>query len=144
MLHFVVVWYIWMLLYPSCPSKTLTPLNDINSLFYQHGFTSLPAWISSHMPRRVCDEISYPFPSFNRATFEVWGLIFNFIPHFLMDVITYPTYPYTDWSVFKSIKGAHVNCITSLEIVNISRDTRRNRTMCTSHRIYCNNLLDLV
>ena len=38
----------------------------------------------------VWDEITYPFPNFNGATIEVWEGINDFIPHFLMDVITYP------------------------------------------------------
>ena len=39
--------------------------------FYWHGLTSILAWISDHMPSKVWDEITYPFVSFNRATFEV-------------------------------------------------------------------------
>ena len=31
-----------------------------------------------------------PFPNFNGATVEVWKWISKFIPHFMMDVITYP------------------------------------------------------
>ena len=36
------------------------------------------------------DEITYPFPNFNGCTIEVWAWISNFIPHFIMGVITYP------------------------------------------------------
>ena len=36
------------------------------------------------------DEIISPFPTFNGATVEVWEWIYNFIPHFFMDVISYP------------------------------------------------------
>ena len=39
---------------------------------------------------KVWDEIAYPFPNFNGCTVEVWEWISNFIPHFKMDIITYP------------------------------------------------------
>ena len=42
------------------------------------------------MPRKVWGEITYPFPNFNGAVVDVWGWISNFIPHFMIDVITYP------------------------------------------------------
>ena len=45
-------------------------------------------WISNRTPSKVWDEITYPFPNFNGATVEVWGWIGNFIPPFIMDVIT--------------------------------------------------------
>ena len=38
------------------------------------------------MPSKVLAEITYPFPNFN----EVWEWIIKFIPHFMMDVSTYP------------------------------------------------------
>ena len=46
--------------------------------------------ISNHKPNKVWDEITYPFPNFNGCTIEVWEWISNFIPHFIIDVITYP------------------------------------------------------
>ena len=42
------------------------------------------------MPGEVLDEITHPFPNFNGAAVEVWEWLSNFIPHFIMDVITYP------------------------------------------------------
>ena len=36
------------------------------------------------------DEITYPFLNFNGATVEVYEWISNFIPQFIMDLITYP------------------------------------------------------
>ena len=53
-----------------------------------------PAWISNHMSNEVWDEITYPFPNFNGCTVEVWEWKSNFIPHFIMDVITYPCWDY--------------------------------------------------
>ena len=49
-----------------------------------------PSIISNHMPNNVWDEITYPLPNFNGATVEVWKWISNFIPRFIVDVITYP------------------------------------------------------
>ena len=31
-----------------------------------------PIWISEHMPSQVLGEITYPFPTFNGFTVEVW------------------------------------------------------------------------
>ena len=39
---------------------------------------------------KVWEEITYPFLNFNVWTIEVKKWISNFIPHFIMDVITYP------------------------------------------------------
>ena len=55
-------------------------------------YMGLNGRISNHVPSEVWDEITYPFPNFNSATVEVWGWISNFIPHFIMGVITYPCY----------------------------------------------------
>ena len=55
------------------------------------------------MPSKVWDEIIYPFPNFNGATIEVWKWVSNFIPHFIMGVITYPCY---DLSQTMLVKGA--------------------------------------
>ena len=49
------------------------------------------------MPSKVWDGITYPFQDFNGATVEVWEWISTFIPHFVMDVITYPYRKYKDY-----------------------------------------------
>ena len=41
------------------------------SLFYLHGLTLIPAWISNHIHYKVWDEITYPFLNFNGCTVEV-------------------------------------------------------------------------
>ena len=41
------------------------------------------------MPSKVWDEIINPFQNFNGCIVEVWEWISNFIPHFIMDEITY-------------------------------------------------------
>ena len=57
------------------------------------------------MPRKVWDEITYPFINFNCATVVVSEWISNFIPHFIMDVITYPCW---DLSQTMLVKGVAV------------------------------------
>ena len=47
-------------------------------------------WISNHMPSKVWDEITNPSLNFNDATAEVKEWTSNLIPHFIMDIITYP------------------------------------------------------
>ena len=42
------------------------------------------------MPSKVWGEINYPFQNFNDCTVEAWEWVNNFIPHFIIDVITYP------------------------------------------------------
>ena len=42
------------------------------------------------MSRKVWDEIIYPFPNINGCTVELWEWLSNFIPHFIVDVITSP------------------------------------------------------
>ena len=64
-----------------------------------------PSMISNHMPCKVCDEITYPFPVFNGATDGVWESIRNFIPHLIMDLITYPCW---DLSYSDLVKRAQV------------------------------------
>ena len=54
------------------------------------------------MPSTVCDEIIYPFPNFNGAT-GATVVLTNFIPHFIMNVVTYP---YWDWRKALLVKWA--------------------------------------
>ena len=58
--------------------------------FYSQSLTSISAWLSIHMSCNVWGEIAYPFPNLNGATVEVSEWISNVIPHFIMDVITFP------------------------------------------------------
>ena len=59
-------------------------------MFLQSGLVAVTicAWISNHMPSEVWDQITYPLPNFNGCTFGVWEWISNFIPYFIMHVIT--------------------------------------------------------
>ena len=42
--------------------------------FYQHGWTVILAWISNHMPSKVWDEITYPFPKLQRCNRWSFGM----------------------------------------------------------------------
>ena len=68
----------------------IRPCHGILGSFYSHGLTLIPTWISNHIPRKVWNEITYPFPNFNGATVEFREWINNFISHFVMDLITSP------------------------------------------------------
>ena len=63
--------------------------------FYEHDLTFIRAWMSNHIPIKVWNKITYPFPNFNCVTVAVWKWISNFIPHFIMDGMTYPCW---DWN----------------------------------------------
>ena len=65
--------------------------------------TSIPVWRSNQVPIKVWDEITCPFPNFNGCTVEVWGWISDSIPHFMINVITYPCW---DYSWIMLVKGA--------------------------------------
>ena len=53
------------------------------------------------MLRKVWNKITYPFPKFNDTAVEVWEWMNNFIPHSMMDVITYP---YWDCLVLRALR----------------------------------------
>ena len=64
-------------------------------------------------------EFTYPFPNFNGETVEVWEWISNSTPHFITDVITYPSWDYNqsmlvkgffdDWSPWPKPLRTHWN-----------------------------------
>ena len=55
-----------------------------------HSSGHIQEWIINHMPGKLCDEITSSFLNFNGYTVEFREWISNFIPYFIMDVITYP------------------------------------------------------
>ena len=61
-------------------------------LFYQHGLTSIPAWISDHIHYNVWDKLL--ISNFNGCKVEIWEWINNIILHFTMDIIIYPGWDY--------------------------------------------------
>ena len=48
-----------------------------------------PAWRCNHICSKVWYETTYSFLNFNGCTVEVWEWISNFMPHFMMRVVTY-------------------------------------------------------
>ena len=58
--------------------------------FCWYRLTFILAWVRNHMASNVWNEVTYPIPNFNDVTIEVWELISNCIPRFIMDGITYP------------------------------------------------------
>ena len=57
--------------------------------FCWHGIAWIPAWISNHMPIKIWDKITHPFPNFSGCTVAIWESISNFTPNFMMDIITF-------------------------------------------------------
>ena len=43
--------------------------------FYWHCLTWIPVWIGNHMPSKVWDGFTYPFPTLPSSTVEVWEWI---------------------------------------------------------------------
>ena len=84
----VVFW--WVNQWHSSGIPVYTGWSSVHWLRVRDGLTLIQAWISNHMPSKMWNEISYPFPNFNCCTVEVWEWINNFISHFKMDVIAYP------------------------------------------------------
>ena len=58
--------------------------------FHLFGLVSIVAWVSNQISRRVANENTYPFPNFNGCPLKLDIWMNNFIPHFLVDVVTYP------------------------------------------------------
>ena len=76
-----------------------------------------PAGISNHTPSKLWDEIIYPLPNFNGCTVEVWKWISNFISHFIIDVITYPCW---DWSECVLVKWV-MDLTKSQKLIQLSK-----------------------
>ena len=62
-------------------------ISDLGPLFTNMVYFS--AWISIYIHYKAWDKITYAFPNFNSAAIEVWVWIGNFIPHFMMNVISH-------------------------------------------------------
>ena len=66
--------------------QQITPHSQPRSPFHQRGLILIPAWIYNHMPSKVWDGITYPFPNFNGCTAKIC----NHMPSKVWDEITYP------------------------------------------------------
>ena len=74
---------------------------------YYHGLTLIRAWISNDMLSKVWDEITYLFPNLNGCIIDIWERISNFVPHFIMGVISYPC-PRTFWGTMIAKLGSQI------------------------------------
>ena len=52
--------------------------------------TLISASVNNHMPSKFWNKITYLFPNFNGPHFGVLWWLYNFILHFILDLITYP------------------------------------------------------
>ena len=73
------------ILSPAFPTCHFSTTSDP---FYQRCLT-VTAWISRHMPSKVCNEITYPPPKFKGCIVELWEWISYSTPHTIVDAITY-------------------------------------------------------
>ena len=55
------------------PLSVMVLQSQIRGSFYQRESTWILAWSSNHMPSKMWDEITYPFPNFNGCTVDVWN-----------------------------------------------------------------------
>ena len=66
-----ILWIVWKI---SMRFRYIPIDNEqlvFSGLFYQHGLTLIPSWISNYIHYKVWDEIIYPFLNFNGWTVEV-------------------------------------------------------------------------
>ena len=89
----------------------------------------MPAWISNYIRRKVwgeiiypfLGEIIYPFLNFNGCTVEVEEWISYFIPHFIMDLITYPCWDYSLAILAKGATAQHRDSGSTVSVYITSR-----------------------
>ena len=82
--------YIYMYIYNVCVDILASPLQWQSCCRGVGWWSFILIWISNYIHYEMCDEITYPFPSFNDATVEFGEWINNFIAHFIGHVISYP------------------------------------------------------
>ena len=100
-----------LLLQVSCFTKrTLgAPFTDINWLTPQH-----------HMSSEVWHEVTYPFPNFSGCTIEVWQRTSNFITHFIMEVIIYPSWIKVNPAI--SVDGSLADARRNIDVSGTTSD----------------------
>ena len=70
--------------YASFPNK----FSQAETTFPDITTAQTPAWISNYVPRKMWDEITYPSLNFNGCTVGIYVWISNFIPYFIIYVIS--------------------------------------------------------
>ena len=66
------------------------PCSNLDDLVNGYMRPLLQTWISNYIHNKVGDEITYPYPNFAGCTIEVYEWIYNFIPDFTEQFMTYP------------------------------------------------------
>ena len=64
------------------------------------------------MLNKVCDKITYPIPKLNGYNTEVLEWRDKFIPHSIMDAITYPDWDLSETMLVKRAPGNQVVLMT--------------------------------
>ena len=99
------------------------------------------AKLSNYMLSKVWNEITYPLANFNGCTVEILKCIYNFAPHIIMDVITYPCWDLSLTMVVK-IGSEPVSCIFPTSRVVRSAITGRRHNRKHHRREQCGASVD--
>ena len=92
----MVIWYREYNVYASFFIVFITPVRLLKAApFTKMKSILIPAWQNSYIHCEVRDEITYSFLSLNGAAVKVWGWISNFIMHFIINLIIYPSSVHT-------------------------------------------------
>ena len=83
-------WYFHIHVWPSGARIYVLLCADVRNLASTNNSRGIDICVKNNITRKVLSEITYPFPNIDCITFEVWKWIGNFIPHIIMDAITYP------------------------------------------------------
>ena len=73
-------------------------------LFYQHGWTSVPAWIDNHISSTVSDEITHPLPNFTQWSRENGRDVTCTMAHLWLDDFVFCGVKYSITNVIHQIK----------------------------------------
>ena len=95
------------------------------ALFYKHGLTFIPEWISNNIHYKVRDEITYPFQNFNGATIKVWQCN---SPHISWECDYLSMLGLKSNHVSKRVKGAQD---VRHEYIFTTKQTLLNHLICT-------------
>ena len=114
-------------------------VNSFNDWVYRvscwYQWPRLLAWINNRKPDKVWHYITYPFPK--PLKFGVWEWICNFIPHFIMVVITYPG----QWLPGDMLHDGTVNnydiVIEWKTSLSLPSSVCLNQVYCSNKYMYC-------
>ena len=101
--------YVWSAIYGGLNTRHIEPVNLTPGSLLLTGISFDPSMDMYLMPSKVWGEIIYPFLNLNYATVEIWEWISNFIPPFIMDVISYPCWDQKHVSERGPMAGAQIH-----------------------------------